>query len=356
MLLYQSCQIPITCNHQAVIIMHLPFVSVVIPALNCEHEVNDCILALRSQDYPAEMFEIIVADNGSTDDTVEQLHKLNVKTVIQQERGRSRALNAGLEQVTGEIVLTTDMGCRPHSDWISNVVRCFSDPTVGCVAGDIHMIMKGSNIALRFQERNHYMSPMHAYSRRKLPFLPFADGANACFRRSIFDEIGNFDESFFKAADVEICYRLLVLTNYKIVFCSHCTVSEAGEENLYSLLKQRFRIGMGTHLLRIKYPLFFKINETNNPLKHFFWKLHYSSKLFIRLISDISNKENISLEDKFVRILMSLSQKIGYTYESFVINKLPTLPTPIDQELALIFINKFNHLHTRIVMCNCTDE
>ena len=53
----------------------LPFASVIIPALNCAHEVDACIAALRAQDYPAERFEIIVVDNGSTDGTAERLER-----------------------------------------------------------------------------------------------------------------------------------------------------------------------------------------------------------------------------------------------------------------------------------------
>lgn len=78
--------------------MEPPFVSVVIPTLNSAHEVDACITALRAQDYPVSRFEIIVADNGSTDGSTERLEKLGVKVVVRLERGRSRALNAHREK------------------------------------------------------------------------------------------------------------------------------------------------------------------------------------------------------------------------------------------------------------------
>lgn len=246
---------------------YCPSVSVVIPVLNCEDDVEGCIASLRQQEYPSDHVQIIVADNGSSDRTVELLKKLQVECVVRPDRGRSRALNAGLQSARGEIVCTTDISCRPLPGWIQEIVKCFEDSSVGCVAGDILLIETGSNLAIRFQSRNDYMSPMHAIKRRTLPFLPFADGANASFRRSLFDEIGGFDETFIKSADVEMCYRMFVMTDYKLVFCRKAIVRETGEPNLRALLKQRFRMGFGSSLLKAKYPDFFLKHDSGNRLR-----------------------------------------------------------------------------------------
>src|SRR4029079_17145761 len=106
----------------------------------------------------------------------------------------------------GEIICTTDISCMPEPQWIAEIVSSFADPQIGCVAGEIKQLPGPDNSAVRYQARTNYMSPMHALKRDRLPFLPFADGANASFRRQVFDQIGPFEETFYKGADVEICY------------------------------------------------------------------------------------------------------------------------------------------------------
>ncbi|WP_022948498.1 glycosyltransferase [Methylohalobius crimeensis] len=330
--------------------MEMPFVSIVIPALNCAHEVSDCIAALRAQDYPADRMEIIVADNGSTDDTVERLNELGVFTVVRRERGRSRALNAGLARARGEIILTTDVSCRPRRNWVSKVVQCFENPDVGCVAGEIEMLPTHSNLALRFQERNRYMSPLHAFSRRQLPHLPFADGANASFRRKVFEEIGAFEESFFKGADVEICYRLLILTDYKIVFCPDCVVEEPGEPDLKALLRQRFRMGMGTNLMQARFPAFFERNKEKISIKRCYWALRSRLGKIARFVYAAFRNDRATVEDAFVRYLMSIWQNMGKYYGVWYLKRQRSKPTPLDSERTTFFMESMDSLKYRIIL------
>ena len=172
-------------------------------------------------------------------------------------------MNTGVKAARGEIILTTDLSCRAVENWISTVVETFSDhPKAGCVAGDIKLLRMTEGVVIDFQECNNYMSPMLALKRTTLPFMPFADGANASFRKCVFDEIGGFEESFLKAADVEICYRMFVLTDYTLVFNRSAIMWEPGEPSLRALLHQRFRMGIGWNLLQMKYPVLF---ETMRP-------------------------------------------------------------------------------------------
>lgn len=327
-----------------------PFVSVVIPTLNCANEVDACIAALRAQDYPASRFEVIVADNGSTDGTADRLEKLGVTVVVRPERGRSRALNAGLAVARGEIILTTDMGCVAQPDWISTVVACFADPDVGCVAGEIKMLPSGDNMALRYQARNNYMSPLHALSRRKPPYLPFADGANASFRRAVFDTIGGFEESFFKGADVEICYRLLVLTDYRIIFCPDCIVAETGEPDLKALLRQRFRMGMSANLMRARFPEFFAQGESVPSLRKLYWSTRANLGGLARALGSLARGDRAPLEDAIVRHLMGLAQRRGARYGVRYLQQQPAQPTPLDGARLREFIGRLDKLDDRVML------
>lgn len=330
--------------------MALPFVSVIIPALNCAHEADACITALRAQDYPESRFEVIVADNGSTDGTAQRLDKLGVKVVHRPERGRSRALNAGLAASRGDIILTTDMGCIARPDWISQVAACFADPQIGCVAGEIKMVNSHDNLALRYQARNGYMSPFHAVKRRKVPFLPFADGANASFRRAVFEEIGGFEESFFKSADVEICYRLLVLTDYKILFCPDCVVEEAGEPDLKALLQQRYRMGMGANLMRARFPEFFVARSNNKTLKQRYWSAREKMTGLTRFFTSLVSGNRPAIEDAFVRFLMGIAQSRGARHGAHYLQSQPVQPTPLNSESLKQFMSRIDRLNERVIV------
>lgn len=312
-----------------------PFVSVVVPVLNCVAEVAGFAACLRAQSYPPDRFEVIVADNGSSDGTFEAVERAGLIAVRRRERGRARALNAGLARARGEYILTTDISCRAARDWIEAVVATFrAHPRAACVAGDIRLLKTTDGPAIRFQERTQYMSPLLALSRNRLPFLPFADGANASFTRRLFDEIGGFEETFMKAADVEICYRLLVMTDYDIVFNRHALLWEPGEESLGALLRQRLRMGLGTQLLALRFPVLFAAAPTSGGLRNMYWKLCGELRAVLALLSANVNAVRggsvAAAEDANVRFLMQLAQGMGRWRARREIARATSVPQPLD--------------------------
>ena len=246
---------------------YCPSVSLIIPALNCEDDVEGCIASLRQQEYPSDHVQIIVADNGSSDRTVELLKKLQVECVIRPDRGRSRALNAGLQSARGEIVCTTDMSCRPLPDWIQDDRQVFRG---------FQRRLRGRGYSAH-RNRLQHCDPVPVAKRlyvadachiaQDFPFLPFADGANASFRRSLFDEIGGFDETFIKGADVEMCYRMFVMTRYKLVFCREAIVWETGEPNLASPIAAKIQDGHRFEPAESEVSGFFSQADSGNPIE-----------------------------------------------------------------------------------------
>jgi cellulose synthase/poly-beta-1,6-N-acetylglucosamine synthase-like glycosyltransferase len=316
-----------------------PYVSVVIPALNCRDDIEDCLAALEKQDYPRDRFEVIVADNGSTDGTREYLANSWAKLCLCPERGRARALNAGLGLASGEIICTTDMSCRAEAGWIRTIVEDFADPAVGCVAGEIKMLKTPlHNRVIDFQQRTNYMSPMLALKRKVLPFLPFADGANASFRRKVFDEIGGFEASFIKAADVEICYRLFALTDYKILFDYRALMWEPGEPTLGALLHQRFRMGIGWNLMRMKYPLLYA-ERRGRSVKEGYWSFRSAvgeiGMLLVGNLRALFGQDRAANDDANIRFLMSRMQSIGRVYGRRHLRRRGIAPTPLEAQAQL---------------------
>ena len=101
--------------------------SVVIPAYNAERTIVTCIQALQNQTVPADQVEIIVVDDGSTDNTVACAKATGVKVLTPGKAGKSGVRNAGAFAAQGEIVLFTDSDCEPRPDWIEQMVQPFCD-------------------------------------------------------------------------------------------------------------------------------------------------------------------------------------------------------------------------------------
>lgn len=333
----------------------LPFVSVVVPALNCAGDVAGFAQAMRDQDYPADRFEVIVVDNGSSDDTFERSQAAGFTALRRAERGRARALNTGVQAARGEIVLTTDLSCRAEPQWIRTVVDTFAaHPAAGCVAGDIGLLRTTGGAVIDFQERSRYMSPLLALQRTQLPYMPFADGANASFRRRLFDEIGGFEESFVKAADVEICYRMFVLTEHTLVFNRAALMLEPGEPSLRALLHQRFRMGIGWNLLRMKYPALYQRAAQRFDVRQAWWRARESARRAADLVGVnlgwLLRREAAPAIDANIRQLMSWFQWYGRHYGRWWLDRQRIRPEPVDPARLRRFLERDDPLGGRVVL------
>lgn len=331
-----------------------PFVSVVVPALNCADDVERFSEAIRSQDYPSERIEVIVVDNGSTDDTLERARNAGMIVLQRKERGRTKALNTGVALAKGEFILTTDLSCRAEPHWIRTVIDTFAaHPEAGCVAGEIKLLRTTvNNAVIDFQARNNYMSPLAALRRTRLPYMPFADGANASFRRKVFDEIGGFEESFVKAGDVEICYRMFVLTDYSLIFNRAALVWEPGEPSLRALLHQRFRIGIGWNLMMVKYPALYATQESSFNLRRAWWELRDLAgelgRLAVLNAGLLLGRKREAATDANIQQLMNWSQWYGRHYGRWWLKRREIQPREIDSQRLRTFMLRNDSLAGRI--------
>lgn len=122
-------------------ILGLPDISVVIAVHNEELNIARRIEDVKNQNYPANKMQIVVVSDGSTDRTVDVLHDLsdsNLKVIILPDNnGKAAALNIGLAEASGEIIVFTDARQFFAPNAIFNLMQAFSDPVVGCVSGEL---------------------------------------------------------------------------------------------------------------------------------------------------------------------------------------------------------------------------
>lgn len=114
----------------------LPTITVLIPAYNEADFIVDKIRDTRNMDYPADLVEIVVVDDGSTDDTAVLAAAEGARVVSVPTRGgKSNALNYGVQHTTGSVIVCTDANGSLNESALKGMAREFADARVGFVSG-----------------------------------------------------------------------------------------------------------------------------------------------------------------------------------------------------------------------------
>jgi len=196
----------------------MPFVTLLVLNWNGRSLLPLCLPPLIALDYPR--YEIVLADNGSTDDSLAYVreHFPQVQVMAHGENlGFSRGMNAAMRQIGSEIIvlLNNDVAVRP--DWLTELVRPFSDPTVG-ITGSKLLYPDGQTIQHAGAELSYPLAHSHHFHFQEvdtgqadsLREVPYVTGAALAVHRRVLDEIGLFDEQFspFYYEEVDWCYRV----------------------------------------------------------------------------------------------------------------------------------------------------
>jgi len=217
----------------------LPQVSVVIPAFNCQKTISQTIQALLRQSYKG-LIEIVVVDDGSTDDTKKIIQGFPmVKYVYQNNAGPAKARNRGFETSKGQVVFFTDSDCIPHQDWIETMLEGFEGARVSVVCGSYGIVNRENLLARCIHQEIRFRH------LKLMPEYPKAFGSyNFCILRRVFDEVGGFDASYRRASgeDNDLSYKVLK-KGYKIRFQKEALVDHHHPERLGKYLREQFQHG-----------------------------------------------------------------------------------------------------------------
>lgn len=252
------------------------FISIIVPAYNCETMVGNCLKALLDQDYPKDDYEIIIVDNNSKDRTAEIIKSYPVKYFLQKDVQTSYASrNMGIQKAKGDIIAFTDSDCIPRKDWLSKAVRGFEDGVIGCVAGEIEADTPQNYVEAFLTEKN----TLAQSATIRNPFLPYPQTANALYRRDVFDKIGLFETKWASGGDGDLAWRMQLNTDYKIQYVPESVVLHRHRSTLRSMFRQKVKWGIGRTNHYKKYRDKFKkrrVKETWWDFKTFlslFWKM-----------------------------------------------------------------------------------
>ncbi len=176
-------------------------VSIIVPAYNAAATLAECLHACLDQSHAST--EVIVVDDGSTDDTHAVCKTFPVRCVRQENRGPAAARNHGAGIARGEIIAFTDADCVPDADWIEHLLRGFDEDTVA--VGGTYGIRNESHLLARLIHEEIVLR--HKKFDGAVDFLA---SFNVAYKKDAFDAAGGFDESFLVASaeDNDLAYRL----------------------------------------------------------------------------------------------------------------------------------------------------
>lgn len=212
-------------------------VSVVVPAHNASRTLGACLDALLRQDL-GEPYEIIVVDDGSTDETAcfAGRYSPRVKVLSQPHRGAAAARNRGVQVACGETILFTDADCEPVPRWAASLVSAVRNGADG--AKGTYRTRQSGRTA-RFVQAE-YESKYRRMAR--LSQIDFIDTYSAGYRREVLLQAGGFDESLLEDEDQELSFRLAE-RGYRLVFVPDAAVFHRHADSPREYLRKKFRIG-----------------------------------------------------------------------------------------------------------------
>ena len=184
--------------------MYVSMISIVIPALNEERFILDCLASLEKQDWQGER-EIIVVDNGSTDRTAAVASNRGARVISCPTKGVSYARQAGAEQASGEIVAQADADTIYPEGWLTGIAGHFSrHPDSSALSGRYDYVDPARWAPLERAFRRLINGIGQGLFRRPL----WVSGANFAFRRNAFVQAHGYDPRSYQPDQWGIARRL----------------------------------------------------------------------------------------------------------------------------------------------------
>ncbi len=206
-------------------------VSVVLIAYNIAERIERCLNSILNQDFGD--YEIIVVDDGSTDNTAEKVKRYPVTLIRQRNGGVPAARNAGARVSRGDVIIFLDGDCVILNDFIEKMVGPFQNPKIGMTQGYIDIANPGSLVAQLIFMKARFLF-------QNLEYLDFSWGGCTAVRSSLFRQSGGFSTRWKRSEDKELAHQILK-QGYAIYLVREATFLHPFVESLFKHLSRHAR-------------------------------------------------------------------------------------------------------------------
>lgn len=206
-----------------------PHVSIVIPARDEAAHIKACLESLKALDYPASSYEVIVVDNGSSDDTASVAMALGAKVLERPGMKIGGVRNAGCWAAAGAILAFTDADCVVPAGWLRTACAALENPSTGAVGG-VCTVPENSTWIERC-----WVTPQLAEAAAVARLA----GSSFIIRRDVFDSCGGFDEGIVAGEDDKLS-DCIAQKGLSLLSLRGCTVVHLGyPKTLMAVLKRQ---------------------------------------------------------------------------------------------------------------------
>ncbi len=235
-------------------------VSIIIPAFNEEKSIGETIEHVIGINYPKKFFEVIVINDGSTDNTLKILREYSkkypqLKIIDKKNTGKADSLNQGIKIARGELVGVVDSDSFPSKESVNRMVGFFDNPKMAAVTSFVNIRNKDATYITKIQSLEYMFL---GWTRKLLDFVDsvyVTNGPLSLYRKKYVQEVGGFDPKSI-TEDIDITWNLLS-HGYKTSMSLAANVSTIAPSKFKPWLRQRERWGIGGFQVIAKYKNFF---------------------------------------------------------------------------------------------------
>lgn len=222
-----------------------PFCSVIIPTRHRPDALARCLAALAELEYPGDLFEVIVVDDGGRTPLEPTLalfrERLSVRLVQQPHGGPGSARNSAAAEARGQLLVLIDDDCLPEPTWLGELAkRGGGDPT--CAVGGRTINALPGNPYSRVSQLVLDLVYAHYNADGERPH--FFTSNNLALPAGGYREVGGFDPDFPTAEDRDLCDRWLGFGN-RMAYAPDAVVRHAADLSFTSFVRKHFRYGRG---------------------------------------------------------------------------------------------------------------
>lgn len=301
---------------------YIPNVSIIIAARNEEQNIPLLIESLINQNYPLNKYEIIIANDRSTDSSQSliesyqlknnNIHLINIEKTPLGWGNKKWALSKAIEASHAEIILQTDADCVPSENWIQTIVSYFNNPKVGFVCGASPLTHSDFLLNNLFQMESLIQEAVNAGAIKNKMILS-CTGRNIAFRKNTFDSIDGYlgTETILSGDDDLLLQKFAIKTDQIIDYSidSSSLVESPAPINFKDFLKQRLRFASKG--------LFYYNMETTLELKYILIILFLTNCLFIWSMGNLFMIGNL-----FYLVPIFLKMSADFLLSSIFMNQL----------------------------------
>lgn len=233
-------------------------ITILIPARNEAENIEDCINSILNQTYPKALFEIIVLDDFSEDETpnlvdnytkngfnnVRLLQLANHISPNETQSFKKKAIEIGIRQATGELIVTTDADCIVQPNWLMLIASIYEVKQPKFIAAPVNFHQEQNDFE-RFQSLDFIGMMGITGSGISTKIMRMCNGANLAYPKSIFTEVNGFQgiDNHASGDDMMLMQKIARLYPNEIVYLKNKTATTftTAKPTLKSFINQRVR-------------------------------------------------------------------------------------------------------------------